>query len=106
VSIETSDFTTLVGEAWIADLEATGETVTEAVRRVEEDHPGYNYSYSTEIRCDAWACSEYIEIEAGRNNAAEEAYAAHRAVQVDTVLALSTTRADLIALESPEADQF
>lgn len=106
LSIETSDFTTLVGEAWITDLQATGEAVTEAVRRVDEDHPGYSYTYSTEIRCDAWACSEYIEIEAGRNSAAEEAYAAHRAKQVDALLAQSTKTADLVTPESPKTDLF
>ncbi|MBT8163859.1 MULTISPECIES: hypothetical protein [Arthrobacter] len=91
MSIEISDFTTLLGDTAVAEMAWTAETVTGAVRRVEEEHPGYSYSYSTEIRCDAWECSRYIELNLVRGVStsitADEAYAAHRLERLDALLA-------------------
>jgi hypothetical protein len=89
MSIEISDLTTLVGDTAVAELAAKEQAVTAAVRQVEAEHPGYSYSYSTEIRCDAWACGRFMEIKVGKghNNAAAEAFAAHRSERVDALLA-------------------
>lgn len=89
MSIEISDFTTLVSNAAIADLTASADAVTAAMSRVDAEHPGYSYLHATEIRCDARACSQImvIPIGPGLNNAAAEAFAAHRAKQVDALLA-------------------
>ncbi|MBG0738775.1 hypothetical protein IV500_04995 [Paeniglutamicibacter antarcticus] len=89
MSIELTDFTTVVGDTAVAEFSATAEAVTEAVRQIELEHPGFSHSYSTLIRCNAWACSQYMDIEVGRghNNAGAEAYAAHRAERVDARLA-------------------
>lgn len=86
MSIEISDFTTLVSDT-ASELAVTAEAVTAAIRQVEQEHPGYSHSYSTEIRCDAWDCSQFMEIQAGRNGSANEAYAAHRAERIDALLA-------------------
>ena len=88
MSIEISDLTTLVGDTAVAELAAREAAVTAAVRQVEQEHPGYSYSYSTEIRCNAWGCGRFMEIKVGKghNNAAAEAFAAHRAERVDALL--------------------
>lgn len=59
MSMEISDFTTLVDDAAVAELAAKDEAITAAVRQVEQEHPGFSYSYSTEIRCNAWGCSRF-----------------------------------------------
>ncbi|QOT19590.1 hypothetical protein [Paenarthrobacter sp. YJN-5] len=89
MSIEISDLTTLVGDTAVAELAAREEAVRAAVRQVEHEHPGYSYSYSTEIRCNAWGCGRYMDIKVGKGhqNAAPEAFAAHRAERVDALLA-------------------
>lgn len=89
MSIELSDFTSLVGDTAAFELTAPAEAVSEAIRRVEQEHPGYSHSYSTEIRCNARACSRFMEIKVGpgHNNAGAEAYASHWAERVDALLA-------------------
>lgn len=89
MSIEISDFTTLVSGAAIADLVASADAVTAAMSRVEAEHPGYSYLHATEIRCNSRPCSQIMVIPVGPgfNNAAAEAFAAHRARQVDALLA-------------------
>jgi hypothetical protein len=89
MSIELSDLTSLVGDTAGFELTAPAEAVTAAIRQVELEHPGYSHSNSTEIRCDARACSQFMEIKVGpgHNNAGAEAYAAHRAERVDALLA-------------------
>lgn len=89
MSIEFADFTTLVDDTAVAELAAKEAAVTDAIRQVEQEHPGYSHTYSTEIRCDAWGCGRYMEIKVGpgHNNAAAEAFAAHRAERVDALLA-------------------
>lgn len=89
MTIEHLDFNTQVDSNAIDELAARGAAVTDAVRQVELEHPGYSYSYSTEIRCNARACSQFMEIKVdpGHNNAAADAYAAHRAERVDALLA-------------------
>jgi hypothetical protein len=91
MSIELSDFTSQVCDAAVAELAATAEAVTAAIRQVEEEHPGYSYTYHTEIRCDAWECSQFIELTLPKGvstyKAADEAFAAHRAKRVDALLA-------------------
>lgn len=88
MSIELTDFNTLVGDA-ATEIAVTAEAVTDAIRQVERDHPGYSHTYATEIRCNAWACSQFMEIKVGKghNNAGAESYAAHRAERVDALLA-------------------
>lgn len=89
MSINLSDLTSLVGGTAGFELTAPAEAVTAAIRQVEQEHPGYSYSYSTEIRCNARSCSRFMEIKVGpgHNNAGAEAYAAHRAERVDALLA-------------------
>lgn len=89
MSIQISDLTTLVGDQAVAELAAKEAAVTAAVFQVEQEHPGYSYSYSTEIRCNAWGCGRFMDIKVGpgHNNAATEAFAAHRAERVDALLA-------------------
>ena len=89
MSIDLSDLTSLVGDTAAFELTAPAEAVSEAIRRVEQEHPGYSHSYATEIRCNAWACSQFMTIKVGpgHNNAGAEAYAAHRAERVDALLA-------------------
>jgi hypothetical protein len=89
MSIEFADFTTLVDNTAVAELAAKEKAVTDAVRQVELEHPGYSHSYSTEIRCDAWACSQFMAIKVGKghNNSAAETFATHRAKHVDALLA-------------------
>lgn len=89
MSIELSDLTSLVGDTAAFKLTAPPEAVTAAIHQVEQEHPGYSYSYSTEIRCDSYACSRFMEIKVGpgHSNAATEAFAAHRAERVDALLA-------------------
>jgi hypothetical protein len=89
MSIELSDFTNLVDDTAVTELATKAAAVTDAIRQVELEHPGYSHSYSTEIRCNARACSQFMEIKVGpgHNNAGAEAYAAHRAERVDTLLA-------------------
>jgi hypothetical protein len=88
MSIELSEFTTLLGDTAVAELAASADAVTDAIRRVEQEHPGYSYSCSTEIRCNARACSQFmtIQIGPGHNNAAEQAYAAHKTERIDQLL--------------------
>jgi endonuclease/exonuclease/phosphatase (EEP) superfamily protein YafD len=91
MSIELSDFTNLVDDTAVTELAAKAEAITEAVRRVEEQHPGFSYTYHTEIRCDAWECSQFMELTLPKGvstyKAADKAYAAHRAERVDALLA-------------------
>lgn len=89
MSIEFADLTSLVDNTAVAELAAKDKAVTDAVRQVELEHPGYSYSYSTEIRCNARACSQFMAIRVGpgHHNAAAEAFAAHRAERVDALLA-------------------
>lgn len=88
MSMEISDFTTLVDDEAVAELAAKDEAITAAVRQVEQEHPGFSYSYSTEIRCNAWGCGRFMTIKVGKghSNAPAEAYAAHRAERVDALL--------------------
>lgn len=88
MSIELSDFTTLMGDTAVAELAASAKAVTDALRRVGNEHPGYSYSHATEIRCNAFACSQFltIKIGPGHHNAAEDAYAAHRTERIDQLL--------------------
>lgn len=89
MSIELSDFTSLVEGATVVELTAPAEAVTAAIRQVEMDHPGYRHSTSTEIRCTARACSRFMGIKVGKGHesSATEAYAAHRRDHVDALLA-------------------
>ncbi|MCX2748677.1 hypothetical protein OOZ51_12760 [Arthrobacter sp. MI7-26] len=91
MSIKISDFTTLFGDTAVTEPAWTAETVTGAIRRIEKEHPGYSYSYATEIRCDAWECSRFMELKLVRGIStgitADEAYAAHRAERLDALLA-------------------
>lgn len=82
------EFITLVGETAAAELTAAETAVTEAIARVEAEHPGYRHSNPTEIRCTAWACSQFMEIKIGPGNPAADVYAAHRAKHVDALLAI------------------
>ncbi|MCU1531758.1 MAG: hypothetical protein JWO49_1329 [Arthrobacter sp.] len=88
MSIELSDFITLMGDTAVAELAASAKSVTDALRRVEEEHPGYSYSHATEIRCNAFACSQFLTIKVGpgHQNAADEAYAAHKTEHIDQLL--------------------
>lgn len=89
MSIELSEFNTLVGDMAAAEPAANAAAVTDAIRQVELDHPGYSHSNPTEIRCNARACSQYMTITVGKghNDAGAAAYAAHRAERVDALLA-------------------
>ena len=89
MTIELSDLTSLVADTAAVELTAPAEAVSAAIAQVEREHPGYSHSYSTEIRCDARACSRFMEIKVGpgHNNAGAEAYAAHRRDLVDALLA-------------------
>jgi hypothetical protein len=89
MSIELSEFTTLVGDMAAEEPAANAAAVTDAIRQVELDHPGYSYAHSTEIRCNARACSQFMDIKVGpgHNDAGAAAYAAHRAERVDALLA-------------------
>lgn len=89
MSIELSDLISLVGDTAGFELTVPAEAVAAAIAQVEQEHPGYSHSYSTEIRCDARGCSRFMEIKVGpgHNNAGAEAYAAHRAERVDALLA-------------------
>lgn len=89
MSIELSDFTSLVERAAAVELAAPAEAVTDAIRQVEQEHPGYRHSTPTEIRCTARACSQFMDIKVGKGHgsSAAEAYAAHRRDRVDALLA-------------------
>jgi hypothetical protein len=88
MSIELSEFNSLVGDMAAAEPAANAAAVTDAIRQVEQEHPGYSYPHSNEIRCDARACSQFMDIKVGpgHNDAGAAAYAAHRAERVDALL--------------------
>lgn len=89
MSIEFADFTTLVDAQAVAELSAREEALTAAILQIEQEHPGYKHTYSTEIRCIAWNCGRFMEVTAGPGHAemAADAFAAHRAERVDARLA-------------------
>lgn len=89
MSIEHLDFHTIVGDMAGTEPAANAAAVTDAIRQVEQDHPGYRHSNPNEIRCDARACSQFMTIPVGKghNGAGAAAYAAHRAERVDALLA-------------------
>ncbi|HEX9225180.1 MAG TPA: hypothetical protein VF885_00820 [Arthrobacter sp.] len=89
MSIEHLDFHTIIEGTPDGELFPSAEAVTDAIRQVDEEHPGYRHSTSTEIRCTARACSQFMDIKVGKGheNAATEAYAAHRRNRVDALLA-------------------
>ena len=89
MSIEISEFISIVGETAPADLTSATRAITDAIARVEIEHPGYRHSNPTEIRCIARECSQYMDIQVGpgHQHSAAMAYAAHRAAHIDALLA-------------------
>lgn len=88
MTIELTDFTALVGRS-LVDLGGLEPVIEEARRRAADEHPGSAYTYSTRIRCNAWACSLGLTVPAGVDcgEAAAAIYTAHVAEHADTVLA-------------------
>ncbi len=88
MSIEIAEIATIVGATAPADLTSATRAITDAIARVEVEHPGYRHSNPNEIRCVARGCSQYMDIPVGpgHRDAAAMAYAAHRAAHIDALL--------------------
>jgi hypothetical protein len=52
-------------------------------------HPGYQFRYANEIRCDGWACSRGMDVELSRipSPNADRVYAEHQSKELDLILA-------------------
>ncbi|MEO5780325.1 hypothetical protein [Arthrobacter oryzae] len=89
MSIEFAEIVSIVGATAPADLTSATRAITDAIARVEAEHPGYRHSNPNEIRCIARECSQYMDVPVGPGHlrAAAMAYAAHRAAHIDALLA-------------------
>ncbi|QYF90273.1 hypothetical protein [Arthrobacter sp. PAMC25284] len=65
MSIEFAEIVSIVGATAPADLTSATRAITDAIARVETEHPGYRHSNPNEIRCIARECSQYMDVPVG-----------------------------------------
>ncbi|WP_104043916.1 hypothetical protein [Arthrobacter sp. ZGTC412] len=90
MSIDIEIGTSLSGED-AAHFAAKTETITAAMRRVQEWHAAYSWVWTDEIRCRGCNASLDIPMLASTNANADKAFQAHQAAQLDGILAADGT---------------
>lgn len=88
MTLEHTELSTLVGDELIAQLHASATAVTEGMDRVLQQHPGYAWVWTDQIRCRGNDCGQDLEIPLLKSTkiTADRIFEAHRSEHLNAFL--------------------
>lgn len=88
MTLEHTELSTLVGDELIAQLHASATAVTEGMDRVLQQHPGYAWVWTDQIRCRGNDCGQDLEIPLLKSTQITEdrIFEAHRSAHLNAFL--------------------
>ena len=88
MTIEHTDFRTMVSEADLMDFRSRASAVTAGMATVKDLHPGYSWVWTHEIRCRGKECNASLDIPrlTSTNAVADRVFADHQHEQLQQFL--------------------